>query len=246
MKRIVNLGIRLLMTTSLLFIAFLVFFFLCSNKNFILDKMDSYNYYDAIIDGYQSKISDKINDDKVLDVVINLFDRDMVKKDVSLVLDNYIYGEDNKINHNDMIKDKLSMIKKDKLNNYTSLINSTYRESLSMGNEYKLLSFNLSFGGFILILFSDALLFLFLLFVSYKINHNFYNLYVCLISDVLLILFMCVLFGLVINYNFVIRSWYYTLFVKYIIRYIIYYYLIFAILFFITFIIGKKFVKLYL
>lgn len=244
MKRIVNLGIRLLMTTSLLFIAFLVFFFLCSNKNFILDKMDSYNYYDAIIDGYQSKISDKINDDKVLDVVINLFDRDMVKKDVSLVLDNYIYGEDNKINHNDMIKDKLSMIKKDKLNNYTSLIISTYRESLSMGNEYKLLSFNLSFGGFILILFSDALLFLFLLFVSYKINHDFYNLYVCLISDVLLILFLCFLLGLVINYNFIFRSWYYTLFVKYIIRYIIYYNLIFATLFFVVFIIGKKFVKI--
>lgn len=244
MKRIVNLGIRLLMTISLLFIVFLVFFFLCWNKNFILDKMDSYNYYDAIIDGYQSKISDKINDDKVLDVVINLFDRDMVKKDVSLVLDNYIYGENNKINHNDLIKDKLSMIKKDKISNYTSLINSTYRESLSMGNEYKLLSFNLSFSGFILILFSDLLLFIFLLFVSYKINYNFYNLFVCLISNILLFIFICVLLGLVINYNFVIRSWYYTLFVKYIIRYIIYYNLIFATLFFITFVIGKKFVKI--
>ena len=244
MKRIVNLGIRLLMTTSLLFIVVLAFFFLCLNKNFILDKMDSYNYYDAIIDGYQSKISDKINDDKVLDVVINLFDRDMVKEDISLVLDNYIYGLDKKINHNDEIKSKLSMIKKDKLNNYTSLINSTYRESLSMGNEYKLLSFHLSMGEFILIMFSDALLFLFLLFVSYKINHDFYNLYVSLMSDVLLISFLCVLLGLVINYNFVIRSWYYTLFVKYIIRYIIYYNLIFSTLFFITFIIGKKFVKI--
>ena len=96
MKRIVNLGISLLMTTSLFFIVVLAFFFLCLNKNFILDKMDSYNYYDAIIDGYQSKISDKINDDKVLDVVINLFDKDMVKEG-SVIVDVGISREDGKL-----------------------------------------------------------------------------------------------------------------------------------------------------
>lgn len=244
MKKIVNLGITFLISISLLLIVFVSLFFFCFNKKYVVNKMDSYNYYDAVIERFQNNIGEKVIDGKVLDIVLNLFDRNMVKDDINLILDNYIYGYNNKINHDYYIKDKLNIKNKDTLNNYIKLINNEYRGSFSIGTEYEFFRYSLSLNSYLLIIFTDILLFMFLLFVSYKLNNNIYNLYVSLFGTLLLILFMFLLMFIFINYNFLIRSHHYTLFIKYLLKNILFYNVLFICLYVLLFIIFKRIIKL--